>query len=541
MGWGLRLCASHALAQTLGVVTLPVSIERVNRPKSGESSYPWSLMAHSRTILVLAALHAERRKRIESIAAAAGFECAVCEELQRAVLWLDAQEPRVVLFDTAVAGAQALCLRVRQNKNLAAVPIIGLTRNISDGALSKLFAAGADDVVPMGLTEPLLARLRTVPVERSLRPPPDRGAAVVADSDGDRCSIIGRTLIDAGYDVRFAIDRRILDHYVTQPGIRLVVANAELGKPPEMVAAARKAGCAAAWIITDIERDVASGVDPISSVDRAIIISAFIPPESLLFLSNELLSPQQTSKRASQRMLHGTAVHFREAGADDDDLGFSYNVSIDGVFVRTLAPPQCQSLWIELRPPGMSRRVRLEGNVAWTRTFSPGKFAITPAGFGVHFVDGLGGDLERWRAAIQGMTASARRRHSVDEILEQTLLAAELRPASLQPRTSLPNFEEAELLVALPHAPVVITSERVSEPGAPAANQPSAPKAPPPPAAPAVAPPAPRRTARTLVVAGVGLAVIAIVAIAMLLAFSNPGPQPPGPRSSPAQSGPRSS
>ena len=61
--------------------------------------------------------------------------------------------------------------------------------------------------------------------------------------------------------------------------------------------------------------------------------------------------------RGTARVLYGTAVAFRPMGRDTDDFGFTYNVSAGGLYVRTLAPPDEQLVWLELCPPRGERRV----------------------------------------------------------------------------------------------------------------------------------------------------------------------------------------
>jgi hypothetical protein len=104
--------------------------------------------------------------------------------------------------------------------------------------------------------------------------------------------------------------------------------------------------------------------------------------------------------------LFGTAVAFRVAGGAEDDLGFTYNVSSGGVFVRTLAPLDSgQEGWLELWPPRSERAVRLAGRVAWRRAFGPNESATVPPGFGIQLMGGLTGDLERWERGCREFVA----------------------------------------------------------------------------------------------------------------------------------------
>ena len=139
----------------------------------------------------------------------------------------------------------------------------------------------------------------------------------------------------------------------------------------------------------------------------AAVADGFAPPENVIFLTNELLSRRGVDQRSTPRILYGTSVAFREAGRDEDEIGFSYNVSAEGLYVRTLASPEAgHQVWLEMWPPRSERRVRLFGTVAWKRPFGANEGATVPAGFGVRITEGLGGDMERWRAGYEAFAQS---------------------------------------------------------------------------------------------------------------------------------------
>jgi hypothetical protein len=134
----------------------------------------------------------------------------------------------------------------------------------------------------------------------------------------------------------------------------------------------------------------------IAGVAGVTITDGFAAPENVLFAANELLTGDRSSGRASARVAHGTAVSFRGAGREQDEQGFTYNVSAKGVYVRTMAPPEDDEAWLELWPPRLDRRVRLVGRVAWRRPFGYNETATVPPGFGVEIVDGAKKDLALW-------------------------------------------------------------------------------------------------------------------------------------------------
>jgi uncharacterized protein (TIGR02266 family) len=116
---------------------------------------------------------------------------------------------------------------------------------------------------------------------------------------------------------------------------------------------------------------------------HAVAGSDLAPPDHLLFLANELLRPGVKDLRASERVLFGAICAFRPAGAMEPVHGLSYNLSREGLYVRTLDPPsRGTSLWLEMRPPHSRDAVHLRGTVAWSKGLDrPG--GVVPPGFGI--------------------------------------------------------------------------------------------------------------------------------------------------------------
>jgi hypothetical protein len=145
-------------------------------------------------------------------------------------------------------------------------------------------------------------------------------------------------------------------------------------------------------------------VDPLPYVALG---DSFAPPENVLFAANEIARGGGTEGRGSARLLFGAAVRFRVAGREEDEIGFTYNVSETGLYVRTLvAPPAKESVWLEFQPPRSDRRVRLEGVVQWRRPFGPNDQATVPTGFGIEITDGSRADRARFTEGYKALHAS---------------------------------------------------------------------------------------------------------------------------------------
>jgi hypothetical protein len=167
--------------------------------------------------------------------------------------------------------------------------------------------------------------------------------------------------------------------------------------PAPLIARGREHGAGCSWIVTSAPREQRRWRDALAGIERAAVTDGYAPPENVLFLSNELGSARREDQRKSARILYGTTVAFRGAGRVEDELGYSYNVSAGGLYVRTLAPPDDDIAWLELCEPRSERRVRLEAKIAWRRRLGPNVNATVPPGFGAQIVDGARRDLDAWQ------------------------------------------------------------------------------------------------------------------------------------------------
>ncbi len=367
-------------------------------------------MSRTSYLLVLARLEAERRRKLGVIASASQLELAAVEDTNAALAWLEHHEPEVVAFESSTPKAEQLCQKLRGRKSWGRVPMLALADEPSDAHVEKLFAMGVDDVVPLSAWPAFIARVRALPRVESIHPPPARGKAIVADPERQRCDVIGRVLTNAGFDVRYALDRRALEYYSLQTDVALIVVNVELGAPRQFIEQARKNKSNAAWVVATRRRDLEEHTRALADLDKVALAPALGAPESVLFIANELLSNRRTA-RSSTRVLHGTLVAFRPAGTDSDDIGFSYNISGDGLYVRTLAVPEGEEVWLELSPPKHNRRVRLLGRVVWRRGFEGNIGASVPPGFGVQLLDGLGDALSIWRESYLSLDGASETAH----------------------------------------------------------------------------------------------------------------------------------
>lgn len=339
-----------------------------------------------------------------------------------------AEEPRpgAIVLDLADEGALDRASQVRARFSLAAVPMIGVAPAVGDLAFEEVLSVGMDECCPAD--EQALGRLLRAVEGAQLGKVDRRGkTVVVADADRNARLLAGRVFHTAGYDVEFALDADETLARAGEPAVLAVICAAALALPEAagepLWRAAVGLGSHAVWVVSTPPKRIAEVLGRIAADDlgRVDVHDAFSVPDNLLFVTNELLAGELRDARRSPRVLYGTSVRFRPAGAERaaEQIGYSYNVSGGGLYVRTLAPPERESeLWLELLPPRSDRRVHLEGAVRWARPYVPGSGATVPAGFGLEITAATPSDRQRYEQGCRAFVAER----------------VELRATSLPPR-----------------------------------------------------------------------------------------------------------
>lgn len=358
----------------------------------------------SRALLALGKFRREERAALAVAAEQAAFQLHAVDTSDEASDWLSSHDAHAALLESE--HSENLAVEARSSARHVRLPMIALARSVSDLAFNDAFSWGADDVLPFGEIRPLLTRLRNLPREAAEPPKTGRGNALVAEADRTRRTVVARVLRNAGYAVTFAVTAEDAARFAEHPELSLAVVNAELMPALRpIVERARAAGSSANFILCCAPRDLRNVREGLDDLTGVAAVDGFAAPENVLFASNELRAGGPNNRK-SARLLYGTTVAFRGAGRERDDLGFTYNISSGGLYVRTLAPPDDDETWIELRPPRSDRHVRLVVKIAWRRRFNHNENATVPPGFGAQIVDGARADLDAWNGGYETMSAA---------------------------------------------------------------------------------------------------------------------------------------
>lgn len=316
--------------------------------------------------------------------------------------------PLALVVQIAAAGAFDVVSAVRAEPRLRPLPVLGAARAPCDADFGRIYELGGDDVIATYSTSSLERRFRALrrePPPRARAAPVSR-ALLVSTSDRWRSSM-ARVLANVGIDAECVSGPNDALRAIASSRYRVIVTtdDVEPTRAVDLARSARDRGCDAPWIIATRRRQPNDRmIEACEEIPRLAFLDVFGPPENVLFVANALASPRVVDQRASRRLLLGTPVAFRVAGDREDDVGYSYEISAEGMFVRTLAPLEPdERAWLEVVPPGRTRAVRLLARVVWRRTFGPIDDATVPPGFGAEIIGGLPGDAARWEDAYRAL------------------------------------------------------------------------------------------------------------------------------------------
>ena len=314
--------------------------------------------------------------------------------------------PRAIVMSMSADRARAASLIVRGLPKLSPVPIVWLTPSIDDLVFAEAYTVGADDVARSDNVDGLVRRLRTLPADIADRTTPIRGTVLIADADQSRRIVLARLLRNVGFDVTFAIAADDLAERARADRLAVVIADVDLeeGRVLAELDSVRRDGNRVPWILRTPPKKLRAASAATRDIDGAWVSDAFAPPENVLYAINEALRGSFAENRASPRLLYATTVAFRVAGRDRDEVGFIFNVSGEGLYIRTMAPLMAgDEAWLELTPPRTERRVRFEAEVVWRRPYGPATDATAPPGFGVRITGGSEKDRERYQKGYRSL------------------------------------------------------------------------------------------------------------------------------------------
>ena len=291
-----------------------------------------------------------------------------------------AQEPPLcAVLDLHDAEARDFCEATRLSWALSDLAIIAVVDDPWSEEVEQAFRAGAEDFAPRGEPAELARKVEALTHVHKPAVPRSPGQVVLADPDRLRRVRIGRQLRRLGLEIRFAVDGDIPE----TPAPTIVVAHCQLppsGAVPALERFQAKSDVHTPWILVGSRWDLECARAALPGDLRVELHDETLDPSQIIAVANGVLVAERAARRRSPRVPYATPVCLGQAEVRCR-WGMSWNLSADGLYVRTLdAPPIGTALELELRPPHGRGRTMVAGNVVWRQPYS-GQRGYPP-GFG---------------------------------------------------------------------------------------------------------------------------------------------------------------
>lgn len=343
-----------------------------------------------------------------------GFEPKVLEGTEACLSALAQREPLALLVSLQLEGGSGheCCQRIKENYAWRHLPIIVMTQTGQAHELMYCWRAAASDFLPRPITaEKLAPKLKVV--SDAARPAADpsltgRWVLLLETSRFYRNAIAGN-LEHAGLHVVVADEPAAAIDLAEEHADKLdacLIGLPSISGALELCESLRKAAPRAAGkmlvlspkavVEEDLQKKVRAltGCDPLNKRE--------LPFDLVLSKIFSHLKPANVLElRSSERMPYFSVVEF-SADGKSWGCGFSYDVSLGGIFIRTLTPvPSGQQ--VTLRMDFVGQTVISKGVVAWANPFQPRVTYTSPVGMGVRLTEAGA----RLAEQIAGLRASA--------------------------------------------------------------------------------------------------------------------------------------
>lgn len=328
--------------------------------------------------------------------------------------------PVALIVGADVEDPGELVSRLRERESLQSFPIIFALRDGGEESIRKAIEAGADDFIVHDCPrkfEALIVTLEDADAWKVFRAP--KGIAVVAEAGREERVKIAQVLRRNGFDVGFAGNADELQAAVASSKPRIVVSSAEIAEEvfnsPERTSSLEKK---TPWVVVNDGQlappdpaDVPGHLPAISLVNRNDGL------DGITFVTNELLTPAPANVRKSKRLVYGTPITF---GLEEKELcfqGYSYNISLGGLFVRTITPmPMGTVLHVRMKAPFAKGELEAKAQVVWVSEYKGMGASSSPPGMGLQFVEWCAPDKAAYEVGYELLLAKTENRQATNKM-----------------------------------------------------------------------------------------------------------------------------
>ncbi|MCP4676025.1 MAG: hypothetical protein GY854_11070 [Deltaproteobacteria bacterium] len=299
--------------------------------------------------------------------------------------------PGIIMFGSDVKELGQIVQQVREERTLASVPVLACVSSLDSDLLNEAFRSGMDDYLVTGVHEQfeaLVAILQKEDTWRVVRAP--AGQVILADSDRLERVRFGRILRRNGFDTFFAGSIDELREATKLGNARVVIAANTLpgGSLMELIEEiGQRDSESLPWIVVATSEEIDSFPSNFQENANTAVFETGADAEGLTFVMNELLAPPPAGVRKSPRILYGTPATYLHHGGKVPFYGFTYNVNIGGLYIRTLTPLPLQThIEVTFTPPFGRGQVVANAQVVWCKQLGNAAGAASPPGMGIQFL-----------------------------------------------------------------------------------------------------------------------------------------------------------
>lgn len=332
---------------------------------------------------------------------------------------LSAEPLAAIIIGSETPELAKLISSLREDEALSTVPVILFMSTLDSASLKSAFRQGVDDYLIDGSEEQLAALLAALKNENpwSVGGAP-AGRIILAHHDRLERVKLSRVLRQNGFDVFFVSSIEELESALDQQTPRAVVTSSQLPGPSiGEIVDAHSQGSLPLVLLTANSPEKRLP-ESLLNRPRTAMFESGSDVSGLTFIINELCAPQRPKGiRKSARILYGTPISFVHGQGEMAFYGFTYNISIDGVYIRTLTPLPVPSVMdISFKPPFGPQRVIAGAQVAWVKLFGQEGGPISPPGMGVQFTSMMDDDRTVYESGYKRLLIKMKQRpvHSLD-------------------------------------------------------------------------------------------------------------------------------
>lgn len=349
-----------------------------------------------KSLILIVGEHPLPTQQLESIAKSLEYDIVSAPDHAAALSTLTETRPKVLLlgkgwYQKGEPAQEGLIEALRGDWRLHDLPLLAAVDEGDDQAVREAFRRGCDDILLPRVEEysdKLRALSQTDPVNTQSR---NKSILYVESSRLHRV-VFSRILEAAGYQLTTVeTEAEVRTHLSAQkPDLVLLDLSLLQGDPYALAEEIHKAGIPLLGLSrTSLPRSTRRRA---TDTGISLFFEKSLPPEDLLFLVNDLLLSTSETRRQSQRRLWSEVIRFAESR-----VGFSYNLSQRGIFIRTLAPPRLGAkVSIETAPTPEIPPLSALGRVVWVKPYTPRASRSYPPGFGVAFESLRGPEEQNW-------------------------------------------------------------------------------------------------------------------------------------------------